>query len=105
MIRLTLFVQVNNDVGDIVSMVADLSVSCGLHPDEGCVIELGDETEDLSLATARAPMDEYVTRAHAVAEVTCLHAAHAVLVSDGLGDDLLGFLLRNDMLVEGLNQL
>ena len=46
---LTLFVQIDYDVRDVITMVADLGVPGRLHSDEGGIVELGDQAEDLGL--------------------------------------------------------
>ena len=49
---LTFLEQVDDDVCDVVAMIADLSVPGCFNTDEGGVVELGDQSENLSLSRA-----------------------------------------------------
>ena len=48
----TLLIKVNNNVGDIVSMVADLRVPSGLNSDERGVVKFGYQSENFSFSRA-----------------------------------------------------
>ena len=86
-------------------MVADLSVPGCLHTDKGSVVELGDQSEDLSLSRAGPAMHQDVRGSHGITELSRVHPPHPVLISDGLGNDLFGFLLRYDLAIQGLHEL
>ena len=86
-------------------MVADLSVPGCLNTDEGGIVELGDQSEDLSLSRAGPAMHQDVRGSHGITELTRVHPPHPVLISDGLGNDLFGFLLRYDLAIQGLHEL
>jgi len=48
----TLLIKVNNNVGDIVSMVTDLRVPSGLNSDERGVVKFGYQSENFSFSRA-----------------------------------------------------
>ena len=102
---LTFLEQIDDDVCDVVTMVADLSVPSCLNTDEGGVVELCDQSEDLSLSRAGPAMHQDVRGSHCITELARVHLPHPVLISDGLGNNLFGFLLRNDLAIQGLHEL
>lgn len=102
---LTFFVKINNDIGDIITMVADLCVPCGLHPYHRGLIQPCNCPEYFCLPTSRSPMHEYVARAHWLSQLLIFDQLHAKLISDGLSHQSFCWTLRNDMLVQRLKKL
>ena len=76
-------------------MVANLCVPGSLYTYEWSVIELGDQAEYLGLTRAGPAMHQDVRGSHGIPELARVHPPHPVLISDGLGNYLLGFLLRD----------
>lgn len=83
-------------------MVAHLSVLGRLNPDKRRIINFRNPPEDLSLATARAAMHQYIGRPHTLANLS-VDLAHPVLVPHCLRHDSLGLVLRNDVFVKLLH--